>query len=218
MVLGNWAFVSDLRTGAFSGGGGEQALLGAASGQMSAFYGLPGGMGAGMSDSKLPDNQAGFEKGLTMGLAALSGGGFVYESAGMLASLLGCSFEAMVIDDDMLSSIRRIARGIEVSDETPVGGGHRGGGERSRPFPRHAADPGADGKRVRLSAPRGPVLARRLDRDAGAKDIRDRAAVKAKEILATHRPTLIEPETDARIRRERFAIHLDPVRSEGTAP
>ncbi len=112
------ASVSDLRTGAFSGGGGEQALLGAASGQMSAFYGLPGGMGAGMSDSKLPDNQAGFEKGLTMGLAALSGGGFVYESAGMLASLLGCSFEAMVIDDDMLSSIRRIARGIEVSDDT----------------------------------------------------------------------------------------------------
>ena len=91
--------------------GRAQALLGAASGQMSAFYGLPGGMGAGMSDSKLPDNQAGFEKGLTMGLAALSGGGFVYESAGMLASLLGCSFEAMVIDDDMLSSIRRIARG-----------------------------------------------------------------------------------------------------------
>ena len=33
-VLGNWAFVSDLRTGAFSSGGGEQALLGAASGQI----------------------------------------------------------------------------------------------------------------------------------------------------------------------------------------
>ena len=216
VVLGNWAFVSDLRTGAFSGGGGEQALLGAASGQMSAFYGLPGGMGAGMSDSKLPDNQAGFEKGLTMGLAALSGGGFVYESAGMLASLLGCSFEAMVIDDDMLSSIRRIARGIEVSDETLSveviaeavnGPGHFLGTRQTLAlmesefvYPRHAD----------RSSPEDWT-------DAGAKDIRDRAAVKAKEILATHRPTLIEPETDARI-RERFAIHLDPVRSEGAAP
>ena len=119
MVLGNWAFVSDLRTGAFSGGGGEQALLGARRpGRCPPSTDVPGGMGAGMSDSKLPDNQAGFEKGLTLGLAALSGGGFVYESAGMLASLLGCSFEAMIIDDEMLSSIRRIARGIEVSDET----------------------------------------------------------------------------------------------------
>ena len=81
--------ITDLRTGAFSGGGGEAALLGAASGQMSAFYGVPGGMGAGMSDSKLPDNQAGYEKALTLSLAALSGSGFVYESAGMLASLLG---------------------------------------------------------------------------------------------------------------------------------
>ena len=92
--------------------------LGAASGQMSAFYGVPGGMGAGMTDSKLPDNQAGFEKGLTMLMAALSGGGFAYESAGMLASLLGCSHEAMIIDDDMLASIHRIARGIEVNDDT----------------------------------------------------------------------------------------------------
>ena len=31
----------------------------------------PGGMGTGMSDSKLPDNQTGFEKGPTLGLAAL---------------------------------------------------------------------------------------------------------------------------------------------------
>ena len=216
VVLGNWAFVSDLRTGAFSGGGGEQALLGAASGQMSAFYGLPGGMGAGMTDSKLPDNQAGFEKGLTMGLAALSGGGFVYESAGMLASLLGCSFEAMVIDDDMLSSIRRIARGIEVSDdalsvdviaEVVNGPGHFLGTQQTMElmesefvYPRHADRSSPDDWT-----------------DAGSKDIWDRATVKAKEILDTHRPTQIEPEADARI-RERFAIHLAPAWSQQAAP
>ena len=162
VVLGNWAFVSDLRTGAFSGGGGEQALLGAASGQMSAFYGVPGGMGAGMSDSKVPDNQAGFEKALTLVLAALSGGGFVYESAGMLASLLGCSFEAMVIDDDMLSNIRRIAKGIEVSDDTlsvkVIEEAVAGPGA----LPGIGPDSGAHGKRIRLSAPGRSRLARRL--------------------------------------------------------
>ena len=207
VVLGNWAFVSDLRTGAFSGGGAEQALLGAASGQMSAFYGVPGGMGAGMSDSKLPDNQAGYEKGLTMVLAALSGGGFIYESAGMLASLLGCSFEAMVIDNEMLSSIRRIARGIEVTDETMSvdviadvvnGPGHFLGAEQTMKlmesefiYPRHADRSSPDDWT-----------------DAGARDIWDSATIQAREILRTHRPALIDPEIDSRI-RERYVIHLD---------
>ena len=208
VILGNWAFVSDLRTGAFSGGGAEQALLGAASGQMSAFYGVPGGMGAGMSDSKLPDNQAGYEKGLSMVLAALSGGGFVYESAGMLASLLGCSFEAMIIDDEMLSGIRRIARGIEVSDETLSvdviadvvnGPGHFLGAQQTMElmesefmYPRHADRSSPDDWE-----------------SAGAMDMSDRAAIRAKEILGTPQPASIEPEIDAGI-RDLYTIHLDP--------
>lgn len=208
VVLGNWAFVSDLRTGAFTGGGGEQALLGAASGQMSAFYGVPGGMGAGMSDSKLPDNQAGFEKALTMALAALSGSGFVFESAGMLASLLGCSFEAMVIDDEMLSSIRRIARGIEISDETlsvdviadvVSGPGHFLGADQTRAlmqteyiYPRHAD----------RASPSDWA-------EAGATDMWERAALKAADVLANHHPEQIARKTDNQI-RERFDIHLEP--------
>ncbi len=209
VVLGNWAFVSDLRTGAFSGGGGEQALLGAASGQMSAFYGVPGGMGAGMSDSKLPDNQAGFEKALTMVLAALSGSGFVYESAGMLASLLGCSFEAMVIDDDMLSSIRRIARGIEVSDETlslgviadvVSGPGHFLGTPQTMAL-----------METEFSYPRYADRSSPDDwSEAGSSDIWKRASIHAKEVLSSYWPVQISAGQDAAI-RDRFAIHLDPI-------
>ncbi len=213
VVMGNWAFVSDLRTGAFSGGGGEQALLGAASGQMSAFYGVPGGVGAGMSDSKVPDNQAGFEKALTMVLASLSGGGFVYESAGMLASLLGCSFEAMVIDDDMLSSIRRIARGIEVSDETlsveviaktVKGPGHFLGAQQTMElmetefiYPRHADRTNPDDWA-----------------DAGAEDIWQRAATKVETVLNEHYPHQIDNAADSVI-RDAYKIHLDPVWMRG---
>ncbi len=216
VVLGNWAFVSDLRTGAFSGGGGEQALLGAASGQMSAFYGVPGGVGAGMSDSKVPDNQAGFEKALSMALAALSGGGFVYESAGMLASLLGCSFEAMIIDDEMLSCIRRIARGIEVTDETlsvdviaevVAGPGHFLGASQTLElmqtefvYPRHADRAAPDDWA-----------------EAGAQDIWARASARAREVLQSHRPDPIPPEVDAAI-RDRFVIHLKPAGEPGARP
>jgi trimethylamine--corrinoid protein Co-methyltransferase len=48
----------------------------------------------------------------------MAGANMVFESAGMLASLIGCSFEALVIDNDMLGSVQRAVRGIEVSDET----------------------------------------------------------------------------------------------------
>jgi trimethylamine--corrinoid protein Co-methyltransferase len=117
-IIGPWPFVSDLRTGAMSGGSGEQAVLMAACGQMGRFYDLPTGIAAGMSDSKLPDAQSGYEKGYTNTLAAHSGANLVYESAGMHASLLGCSYESYVIDNDALGAINRTVRGIEVNDES----------------------------------------------------------------------------------------------------
>ncbi len=209
VAMGNWLFVSDLRTGAFSGGGGEQALLCAGVGQMAAFYGIPGGCGAGMTDSKLPDNQAGFEKGLTMAMAAMSGGGFVWESAGMLASLLGCSHEALIIDDEMLGVIRRMARGIEVTDETlsvdvvaetVTGAGHYLGAKQTM-----------DLMEIEYVYPRYADRASPDDwAEAGSHDIWERARDRARSVLESHLPTHIDSETDARI-RERFTIHLDPV-------
>lgn len=117
-IFGTWPFVSDLRTGAMSGGSGEQAVLMAACGQMGRFYDLPTGIAAGMADAKLPDIQAGYEKAYTNVLAGHSGANLVYESAGMHASLLGCSLESYVIDNDMLGAINRTIRGIEVNDES----------------------------------------------------------------------------------------------------
>lgn len=117
-IYGTWPFVSDLRTGAMSGGSGEQAVLMAACGQMGRFYDLPTGIAAGMADAKFPDAQSGYEKGYTNTLAAHSGANLVYESAGMQASLLGFSYEGLVIDNDMLGAINRTVRGIEVNDET----------------------------------------------------------------------------------------------------
>jgi len=117
-IYGTWPFVSDLRTGAMSGGSGEQAVLMAACGQMGRFYDLPTGIAAGMADAKFPDAQSGYEKGYTNTLAAHSGANLVYESAGMHASLLGFSYEGLVIDNDMLGAINRTIRGIEVNDDT----------------------------------------------------------------------------------------------------
>lgn len=117
-IFGTWPFVSDLRTGAMSGGSGEQGLLSAACAQMARFYDLPGGAAAGMCDSKVPDNQAGYEKGINAVMSGLAGLNMVYESIGMHASLLGFCLESMIIDDDMIGQALRCVRGIEVTEDS----------------------------------------------------------------------------------------------------
>lgn len=116
-IFGTWPFVSDLRTGAMSGGSGEQALLSAGCSQMHKYYGLPGGAAAGIADAKLPDMQAGWEQGISNVMAGLSGLNMVYEAVGMHASLLGFCLESLVLGDDMLGQALRCVRGIDVSDE-----------------------------------------------------------------------------------------------------
>ncbi|NQU58817.1 MAG: trimethylamine methyltransferase family protein, partial [Rhodospirillales bacterium] len=117
-MLGIWPFVSDLRTGAMSGGSGEQALLMAAAGQMGRFYDLPTSVASAMTDAKIPDAQSGSEKGYNHALVANAGTNLIQESAGMHASLLACCFESLVIDNDTIGAVQRTIRGIDVNDDT----------------------------------------------------------------------------------------------------
>lgn len=117
-IFGTWPFVSDLRTGAMSGGSGEQALLTAGCAQMHRFYNLPGGAPAGIADSKMPDMQAGYEQAHSNVLAGLSGLNLIYEAVGMHASLLGFCLESLIIGDDLLGQSLRCVRGIEVTEDS----------------------------------------------------------------------------------------------------
>ena len=206
VIAGGWPFVSDLRTGSFTGGGGEQALLSAGMAQMMTFFDLPSGVAASMTDSKVPDNQSGYEKGVTSTLTALSGPTFVYESAGMTASLLGCSLEAMVIDSEMISSVRRCMRGIEVTDDTLSvevieeivrGPGHFLGHDQTLA--------------MMTTEYVYPEIANRAPiddwRERGSPDMWERATVRVREILANHYPRHVGIESDALI-RNRFPIRL----------
>jgi trimethylamine--corrinoid protein Co-methyltransferase len=206
VIVGAWPFVADLRTGAFTGGSGEEAIASAAAAQMINFYGLPSSVGAGMTDAKLPDCQAGYEKALAVGLAAHAGSNNVSESAGMLGSLMALSLEAMVIDNDMLGAVLRTVRGIEVNDETLSldvieqvvhGEGH---------YLRAGQTLGL--MRTEFEYPR--LADRRSPGEweaAGSPDIRQRAGERVREILSTHYPEYIDPAIDRRI-REVFPIRL----------
>ena len=117
-ICGTWPFVSDLRTGAMTGGSGEQGLLTAGCAQILNHFNLPSGAASGMADAKMPDAQSGYEKGSTAVMAGLAGLNMVYESAGMHASLLGFCLESLIVDNDMLGQCMRCIRGIDVNDAT----------------------------------------------------------------------------------------------------
>ncbi len=108
-------FISDLRTGAMSGGSGESAIANAAAAQLLLHLGLPSTVSAGMTDSKVVDAQAGYEKGYSVVLAAQAGADMINLSVGMLGSIMVASPEAMVIDDDMCAAILRTVRGVDTS-------------------------------------------------------------------------------------------------------
>ena len=204
MVFSNWPLVIDLRTGAFSGGSGETAVLNAASAQLSNWLGLPSGVACSMTDAKAIDAQYGMEKGITSMAAALAGGNLIYESSGMTASLLGASFEGFVLDDEMHSNTYRALRGIEVTDENlgfeaicnaVLGEGHFLGGQHT-----YAAM-----ERDYFY----PTLADRNEprtwAENGAQDAWGRAKIKAREILSSHNPAYLSPEQEQKI-RSRFNI------------
>ena len=206
-LFGALPFVSDLRTGAMSGGSAEQGLLMAACAQMAQFYGIPCAVSAGMTDSKLPDFQAGYEKGYTELLSALAGANLIYEAAGMYGSLLACSLESFVLDNDLIGAVLRATRGIEVNGDTLSleairdvcidGPGHFLG--HAQTLERMQSDyfyPALGDRRTPQEW-----------QDEGAPDLLEQARVRTEEILAGPPPSHIPAEIDREI-RERFPIRL----------
>lgn len=208
LLYGNWPFVSDLRTGAFVGGGGEMALQMSGSAQLARHYDLPSTVAAAMTSAKVSDAQSGWEKGYLSTLPALAGANMIMMTMGGLADNVGYSPEALVIDESMLSGVLRSVRGVEVDDRTLAmesieraihGDGHFLG----------------DGLTLEMMQSEFvyPKLADRQSIDAwlesGAPDIRGRAREIAREILDRHYPAHIDAADDARI-RSRFPILLPP--------
>ena len=198
--------MSDLRTGAFTGGGGEEAVLQAAAGQIAQHFRLPGIVAAGMTDAKRPDYQAGYEKGMTIALSALSGSNMICECAGMMGSLMGCSLESMVLDNDLIGAVQRSLRGIEVNDETlsyeviertVLGPNHYLGAEQT------------------LSLMQTEYLYPKLgDRSSladweyrGAPDLMALAGARVREIMGGHYPAHLDAARDAAL-RTRYDIRL----------
>jgi trimethylamine--corrinoid protein Co-methyltransferase len=196
--------VADFHTMGYAGGAIESCLLNAACAQLAHSIEVPVYSDAGLTDSKLPDVQAGYEKGMNVLLIALAGGNYIHHSAGMLESMLTVAYEQYVIDNDINGMALRALRGIEVSPETlaeevvaSVGpGGH---------YLTHAHTLA----HVRSNEYFVPATADRRSRSAweagGSRDARERAREIARSILAQPRERFVSPEVDRRI-RNRFDL------------
>ncbi len=107
----------DMRTSSFRFGSIESGLMNAAGAQLAQYYELPVYNTAGVSDSRSPDIQAGYEKMANIMLSGLTGANFIHDAAGLLDTGLSVAFEQYVIDNDILGMVKKALAGIAVDEE-----------------------------------------------------------------------------------------------------
>jgi trimethylamine--corrinoid protein Co-methyltransferase len=117
LLYGGIPGMANMATMGYLGGGVECGMMNAAIHQLAAHIQVPNYNSAGLSDSKLPDAQAGWEKAMTILLAAMGGSNYMHHSAGMLESMLTVAHEQYVIDDEIIGMACKVLRGIEVDGD-----------------------------------------------------------------------------------------------------
>lgn len=116
-VFGSGAGPLDMRTAICSYGAPEFMQLCMGMSELGHhYYHLPVWGFAGCSDSKLPDSQAGIESALWILWSALSGANLVHD-IGYIESGLTCSCEMIVICDEIISFVRKLLGGMNLSRE-----------------------------------------------------------------------------------------------------
>ena len=190
--------IADPRRMSYTSGAVEMGLINAALAQMAQFYAIPFYATAGMSDAKLPDAQAGYEKAITSLLVAMAGANFIHDSAGLLEFAMTASYEQYVIDDEINGMVMRAIRGIEFNEDTLALDVIKNVGPTGTFFDQvHTV------KHLR-SEFFFPKLSDRSPREQwvekGAKDTRERAREIAKDILLNHKPLPMPPDIDKKIR------------------
>lgn len=107
----------DMRSGAAATGSPEFSLLGVGAVQMAQYYNIPSDMGV-QSDSKIVDEQTSYEKMQAALMAVMSGADFAELFMGSTEQFNTTSPVQLMIDDEIASSVQRIANGIQVDPES----------------------------------------------------------------------------------------------------
>ena len=186
-IHGSCTSIFDGRTGVFPYGAPEWMFINVAMAQLGRHYSLPTWSTGGSSDSKVLDGQATFEAALTLLFAAQSGANLVHDVGSFLNLGLTGSLDLLTICDEIVSTIKYVLDGIDISDETlaldviaKVGPrGHYLSQSHTLKFFKNEHW--------------FPSITDRQTKDrwikSGSKDLQQRANEKTKQILGTHKPT-----------------------------
>jgi len=186
VTYGGIPHIMDPRTSICSFGSPEQALMAVAMVQIARFYGLPVYINVGITDAKVPDAQAGIEKGATMVLGVLAGAD-TFGHAGICGTDHGASLPWLFVDNELMAYVKRIARGFEINSDTLAtevvhavgpGGNYLAEDHTVRHFRKEIWFP-------------GPAWTRQMWEgweDEGRTSIGDRAVAEVNRILTTHQP------------------------------
>jgi trimethylamine---corrinoid protein Co-methyltransferase len=197
--------MADFRSMSYVGGGIEFGLMNAAISQMAQYIRVPNYNSAGLTDSKVPDIQAGYEKAFSICLCVLAGSNYIHHAAGMLESMLAVAYEQYVIDDEIIGMAMRLLKGIQVNGEAlgfeaiqeAKPSGNFLSSMHTVQFMRQEY----------FNQTLGDRQSREAWEKSGSLDGRERARRKAREILKAHTPRGIDPRVDQEIRK-RFDIRV----------
>jgi len=207
VFYGGLPAMADMHSMGYRGGGVECGMMTAAIHQLSQHIDVPNYCSSGLSDSKIPDAQSGWEKAYTTCLAIISGNNYIHHAAGMLESMLCIAYEQYVMDDEIIGHGCRILEGINTDDdhlayEAIMEVGPGGNYITSPHTMRHLRKEYFMGNGVSDKGSRADWL------ENGALPAWERAAAMAKAILQKPLSAAIDPQVEAQIRNE-FKIYLE---------
>lgn len=107
----------DLRSGAYTGGGPEDFLFGAATNRLADYYHIPLSMGAFATGAKEPDWQAAVDNSLSSFMAASTLSDMLL-GAGLLHGSRIFSYEMLLLDAEIWSILVNMFKGIQINDQT----------------------------------------------------------------------------------------------------
>jgi len=117
LIIGGLMSNMDMLTTVYCYGSPEMALLSAAYTDITKWLGVPEYETAGCSDVKIFDEQAAMEATINIATAALAGGNMIHD-VGYIEQGLTSSMDLMVASDEIIDMVKRILRGIPITDET----------------------------------------------------------------------------------------------------
>jgi len=112
LIWGGSPAILDMKQGTTPMGAIETMMINLGDVEIGKFLKMPTHAYMGLSDSKVPDTQAGFEAGMGALLAGLAGVNMV-SGPGMLDFESTQSIEKLMIDNEIVGMVKRLLRGVE---------------------------------------------------------------------------------------------------------